>query len=157
MYWPLFFFIGFAAGLRSLTPPAVVAWAAHLGWLTLPGALDFMGSTAAVAIFTVLALGEWVADKWWARIPNRTSIPALVARILTGGLAGACIAVAAGESLWLGAVLGKIGGIVGAFSGFYVRRHLTQGLRLPDLPVALVEDAIAIGGCLLIVTRFSQG
>ena len=27
--------IGFAAGLRSLTPPAVVAWAAHLGWLNL--------------------------------------------------------------------------------------------------------------------------
>ena len=24
--------MGFAAGLRSLTPPAVVAWAAHLGW-----------------------------------------------------------------------------------------------------------------------------
>src|SRR5580704_8228941 len=27
--------IGFAAGLRALTPPAVVAWAAHLGWLNL--------------------------------------------------------------------------------------------------------------------------
>jgi uncharacterized membrane protein len=33
-----------AAGLRSLTPPAVVAWAAHLGWLNLNNsALAFMG------------------------------------------------------------------------------------------------------------------
>ena len=37
--------IGFAAGLRSLTPPAVVAWAAHLGWLNLSQSpFGFMGS-----------------------------------------------------------------------------------------------------------------
>jgi uncharacterized membrane protein len=31
----LAFGVGVAAGLRSLSPPAVVAWAAHLGWLNL--------------------------------------------------------------------------------------------------------------------------
>ena len=35
--------IGIVAGLRSLTAPAVVAWAAHLGWLNLHGtSLAFM-------------------------------------------------------------------------------------------------------------------
>jgi len=60
----LAFSIGVVAGLRSLTAPAVVAWAAHLGWLNLHGSpLAFMGSVWAVAIFTLLALVEFVADQ----------------------------------------------------------------------------------------------
>ena len=56
--------IGIVAGLRSLLPPAVVAWAAHFGWLNLHGSpLAFMGSTAAVAIFSIFAIGELIADK----------------------------------------------------------------------------------------------
>jgi uncharacterized membrane protein len=31
------FSIGIIAGLRSLTAPTVVSWAAHLGWLNLSG------------------------------------------------------------------------------------------------------------------------
>ena len=58
--WVLFlaFLIGVIAGLRTMTPPAVVAWAANRHWLNLHSSpLALMGSTAAVAIFTVLALG----------------------------------------------------------------------------------------------------
>lgn len=56
--------IGIVAGLRSLLAPAVVAWAAHLGWLNLRSSpLAFMGSTAAVAIFSVLTIVELVGDK----------------------------------------------------------------------------------------------
>ena len=36
----LAFLIGFFGGLRSLTPPAIVAWGAHLGWLNLARPLD---------------------------------------------------------------------------------------------------------------------
>jgi len=154
MFLFLVFLIGFFAGLRSLTPPAVTAWAGYLGWLKLQGPLAFMGSVWSVAIFTVLMLGEFAADKW-AQIPNRISPPPLIARILTGGLTGACVAVAGGEGLLLGAVLGGIGGVAGAFAGFHARRKLTHGLKLPDFPVALAEDALAIGGCLWVVTRFA--
>src|SRR5690349_17778952 len=60
----LAFGIGMVAGLRSLTAPAVVAWGAYLAWLNLHGSpLAFMGSTTAVAIFSVLAIGELIADK----------------------------------------------------------------------------------------------
>ena len=63
--------IGIVAGLRSLTAPAVVAWGAHLSWLNLHGSpLAFMGSTAAVAILSVLAVGELIADKL-PMIPKR--------------------------------------------------------------------------------------
>src|SRR6266513_1117413 len=65
--------IGIVAGLRSLTAPAVVAWGAHLGWLNLHGSpVAFIGLTTAVAIFSVLAIGELVADKL-PMIPKRTA------------------------------------------------------------------------------------
>ena len=70
----LAFLIGFFAGLRSLTAPAVTAWAVHLGWMKLPGALALMGSIPAVAIFTLLAVVELVADKL-PNTPSRTALP----------------------------------------------------------------------------------
>jgi len=51
------FLLGCVAGLRSLTAPAVVCWAAHFGWLHLTGTrLAFMNHRATLTIFTVLAL-----------------------------------------------------------------------------------------------------
>lgn len=148
----LAFLIGFFAGLRSLTPPAAVAWGGHLGWLKLQGGLAVMATTAAVINFTILAVLEMAADKW-PRLPSRTAGFALVARMLTGALAGACVAQAGAESALLGAALGAIGGVAGGFGGYLVRRQLVQALQLPDFTVAIVEDAIAIGGCLFIVSR----
>ena len=149
----LAFLIGFFAGLRSLTPLAATAWAAHLGWLKLQGTLALMGSVYSVAIFTVLALGELVADKW-ARIPSRISVAPLIARILTGGLAGACVAAAAGQNALPGAALGAAGGIAGAFCGYHARKRLVQALGVPDFAIAVLEDLVAIGGCVWIVSRF---
>jgi uncharacterized membrane protein len=55
--------IGFATGLRSMTTPAVVAWAAHLGKLGLGATwLSFMASPITVGYFELFALGEFVAD-----------------------------------------------------------------------------------------------
>jgi len=108
--------IGIVAGLRSLTAPAVVAWGAHLSWLNLHGSpLAFMGSTTAVTILSVLAIGELIADKL-PMIPKRTAPAPLMARVVTGGLCGACLCAAVGKSLLAGTLLGGIGGIVGAFS-----------------------------------------
>lgn len=149
----LAFLIGFFAGLRSLTPPAVVSWAAYLGWIKLHGALALAGSVYSVAIFTLLAAGELVADKMtW--IPNRTSVPGLLARVVMGKLTGMCIAAAGGQSIWLGAACGAIGALVGCFAGYYARTRSVKALNTRDLYVALAEDLIAVAGCLWIVTRF---
>ena len=140
------------AGLRSLTAPAVVAWGAHLNWLNLHGsALAFMGSTPAVAIFSVLAIGELIADKL-PMIPKRTAPVPLVARVVTGGLCGACLCAAAGNSLLAGALLGGIGGVIGAFLGYEIRRRLVNNLRVRDFAFAVCEDAIAIGLALFFVS-----
>ena len=143
--------IGIVAGLRSLTAPAVVAWGAHLGWLNLHGSpLAFMGSTTAIAVFSLLAIGELIADKL-PMISRRTAPAPLIARFATGALCGACLCAAVGKSLLAGALLGGLGGIVGAFLGYGVRRRLD--LHIKDPLVAICEDAIAIGLALFLVSR----
>jgi uncharacterized membrane protein len=143
--------IGFVAGLRTFTAPAAVSWAACYGWLDLQGTpLQFMGSWVAVAIFSVLALVEYVGDKL-PRTPNRTSPGGLIGRILFGGLSGAALALSAQHSLTAGAVLGGTGAVIGAFTGYNVRRRLVSRLGVKDLAVALPEDLVAIALAYLIV------
>ncbi len=86
------------------------------------------GRSGRSAFFTVLALVEFVADQL-PSTPARTAAVGLSARIVTGALSGACLAVAGGAAfgweLWLGA----IGGIAGAFGGYQARVGLVRGLR----------------------------
>jgi uncharacterized membrane protein len=150
----LVFGIGVVTGLRCMTAPAVVAWAAHLGWIHLSGSpLAFMGSVWAVGIFTLGALGEFVGDQL-PTTPARTAALGLTARIVIGLLTGACLAVAGGVSYWLGAVIGVIGAIAGAFGGYQARVRLVRGLHVPDAAIAIPEDLVAIGLGLLLVSRF---
>jgi uncharacterized membrane protein len=145
--------IGIVAGLRSLTAPAVVAWAAHLGWLSLSGSsLAFMGSTVVVAIFSLLAIGELIADKM-PKTPRRTSFVPLLTRIVTGGLCGASLCAAANQSLLVGALLGGTGAVIGAFAGYDIRRRLVSKLNTKDLLIAIPEDLIAIGLAWFLVSR----
>jgi uncharacterized membrane protein len=152
-YMALALGVGFAAGLRSLTPPAVVAWAAHLGWLNLNNSpLAFMGSIITVVIFAILALFELFVDLQ-PSTPKRTAPVPLGARILMGGLCGACICAASNQSLIIGAILGAIGGVIGAFAGYQIRRKLVSALNIKDIFIALLEDLVTIGLAFFFVTR----
>lgn len=145
--------IGFIAGLRSITAPAVVSWAAYLGWLGLGGSpLAFIGSAAAVAILSLLALGEYVADLL-PTTPRRTAPAPLIARIITGMLSGACLCASANRSLLVGAMLGGTGGVIGAFSGYNVRKRLVHAQKVPDFVIALLEDVVTIAGGLMIMSQ----
>jgi uncharacterized membrane protein len=136
--------IGIVAGLRSLLAPAVVAWAAHYDWLNLHDSpLAFMGSRTAVVIFSILAIGELVADKL-PMTPKRTAFAPLLARVVLGGLCGASLCAAAGKSLVIGALLGGMGGVIGAFLGYEIRLRLVNNLHIKDVFVAICEDLVAI-------------
>lgn len=144
--------IGIVAGLRSLTAPAAVGWAARLGWLDLHGsALAFMGSTVAVVIFSLLALAEYAADLHPAT-PSRTAPGPLIARIVMGGLSGACLCAAASRSLPLGAMLGGLGAVIGAFGGYQARTRLVAALGVKDRVIAISEDVVAIALAWLVVS-----
>jgi uncharacterized membrane protein len=149
----LAFLIGLFAGLRSLTPPAAVAWAVYLGWITLARPLSLIGALPTAIILSVLAVTEIVFDKL-PNTPNRTAPPGLIGRIVTGGLTGACVSLGGGKSALVGAGLGLIGGVAGCFGGYHARAWLVRSLPQPDFNIAMIEDLIAIGGSLFIVSRF---
>ena len=149
--WVLAFLIGVVAGLRSLTAPAVVSWAARLGWLHLQNTwLAFLGAPVTPWIVSVLALAELVADQL-PGTPSRKSPPGFGARIVTGALCGGALG-ASGGALVAGMIAGVLGAIVGTLGGYEARVRAARAIG-KDLPVALIEDAIAIGGALLIVWR----
>jgi uncharacterized membrane protein len=147
------FLIGCVCGLRSMTAPAVVAWGAHMGWLHLEGSwLAWVVNKISLAVFSVLAVGELIADKL-PFIPGRTQPGPLGARIIFGALCAAALCFSDGASLLLGGILGGVGGIAGAFAGYNYRRCLSRGAKHPDLLIALLEGVVAVGGGLLLVSH----
>lgn len=147
--------IGIGAGLRALTPIAAVSWAAHLGWLQLGGTwLSFLGASLTPYAATALALAELVTDKL-PTTPSRKTLMPFGARVVSGTLCGAAIGTA-GEPMWLGLSLGVVGAVIGTFGGAAMRARLAQAFG-KDFSAALLEDLIAIGGAILIVSRFAGG
>jgi len=150
----LAFLIGVVVGLRSLTAPAAVSWAARLGWLHLDNTwLAFLGFAITPYILSVLAVGEWIADKL-PKTPSRKAPMGFTARIVSGALCGAALG-ATSQALAGGLLAGVLGGIAGTLGGYEFRVRLVRAIGGNDLPIALLEDAIAIGGAILIVSRFS--
>jgi uncharacterized membrane protein len=150
----LAFLIGVITGLRSMTAPAAISWAARLGWLHLENTwLAFLGFAATPYIFSALAIGEFIADKL-PKTPSRKTPGPFIGRILAGAMCGAALG-ATGQSLIGGLLAGALGGVAGTLGGYEFRARLVRAIGGNDLPIALLEDAIAIGGAVLIVARFS--
>ncbi len=145
--------IGVIAGLRAMTAPAAVAWAAHLGWIPLAGTpLAWLGANIAVWIFTALAAVELVTDQL-PFTPSRKVPPQFGARIVSGGFSGAAIGFAGGS--WIvGAILGVVGAVIGTLGGAEARGRLAKAFKR-DTPAALIEDVVALGGAYLIVSAVS--
>jgi uncharacterized membrane protein len=142
--------IGVVAGLRGMTAPALVSWGARLGSLDLSGTwLAFLGYSLTPWILTALALGELVGDQL-PSTPSRTVPFAFATRIITGALSGAAVATAGGGAMFGGVVAGVAGAIIGTLGGRAFRARLAAAFRR-DRPAAFIEDAIAVGGALLIV------
>jgi uncharacterized membrane protein len=129
-----------------------VSWAAGLGWLPLGGThFNFLSHSVTRYILSALALGELVNDKL-PKTPSRKVPPQFIARIVTGAFSGA--AIGASKEMWIGGlVAGAIGAIVGTLGGSEFRTRLVKATGGKDMPIALLEDVVAIAGALLIVTH----
>lgn len=139
----LAFLIGLVAGLRAMTAPAAVSWAARLGWLGIQGTpLAFLGAAATPWIFSVAALGELVNDKL-PKTGSRKAPAPFIARIVLGALCGAAV-TASGHGIVPGLVAGALGAVAGTLGGYEFRARLTRAAGGKGLPIALLEDAIAI-------------
>jgi uncharacterized membrane protein len=142
--------IGVVAGLRSLTAPAVVSWGAFLGWINLHGTwASWVGNIVTIVILSLLAVAELVNDKL-PKTPPRTAPPVFAARIIMGGFSGAVIGTPFGHP-WTALGAGVVGAVLGTLGGFQARRRLVAATGGKDLPIALLEDAVAILGAIAIV------
>jgi uncharacterized membrane protein len=142
------FGIGAMAGLRTMTPPAVIALATRRGWIHL-GMSPFARLISARSSKTIieLAISELIADKL-PFTPSRLRFQPLVSRVLSGAICGATVSSVLKRPLVAGAVLGALGAIAGAVAGHHVRtnsRHDTS-----PFSTALLEDALAITGSVTI-------
>ena len=142
--------IGMVAGLRAMTPLAVTSWVAYLGRLPLHGTwLSFLGATITPYVATALALGELITDKL-PKTPSRKTPMPFGARIVSGAVCGAAVATPTGATLF-GLLLGAVGAVIGTFGGAALRSWLARAFG-KDLPAALIEDVIAVGSAILIIS-----
>ena len=152
MFYLLSLSIGIVAGLRAMTAPAAVSWAAYLGWLKLDQSmLAFMGYTWTPWVITALALAELVTDQL-PSTKSRTVPVQFGTRIVSGAVTGAALGIVAG-SLIIGAVLGAAGAVIGTLGGRAARAALARKFG-NDRPAALLEDVIAIAAAFLVVGAF---
>ncbi len=138
--------IGIIAGLRTMIPLAALSWAAYLGWLDFSATpYAFVGHAATAIVVTVLAIGELITDQL-PNTPSRRVPMQFGARIFVGAVAGGLLT---GDWI-IGALLGAVGAVIGTLAGAELRGRLAKALGR-DLPAALIEDALAVLGAILIV------
>jgi uncharacterized membrane protein len=75
-------------------------------------------------------------------------------RVVVGALCGGALG-APGGGLISGALAGALGGVAGTLGGYEFRSRLVKATGGKDFPIALFEDAIAVGAAFWIVSRVS--
>ncbi|MFC5758395.1 DUF4126 family protein [Rhizobium sp. GCM10022189] len=148
MFLLLALLIGIVAGLRAMTAPAAIAWGAALGWFDISQTpLAFMGYRWTPWVFTALAVIELITDQL-PTTPSRKVPIQFGTRIIVGALCGAVIG-AANSLLFGGLIAGVIGAVIGTLGGAAARARLAASFG-QDRPAALIEDAVAVIGALII-------
>ena len=139
--------LGAIAGMRTMSAPALlVAYLRRQERERVDGVvLRFLTSPTAEWASRLLAAGELAADKV-PGIPARIEPEPLFARALSGGTAGYLLSMVHGRSKGKGVVLGAAAAVGSAFAAYHARRALVESLSVPDPAVAILEDALVIGG-----------
>lgn len=138
------FVLGVVSGMRAALSPALVSHKLSRQRPTDLGRLNFMRSPKAAAALKVAATGELVGDKL-PMTPARIEPGPLAGRAVSGALCGVALSRSSHQSALSGALIGALGAVAGAYTFYYLRRELTHEHGLPDVWVALTEDALALG------------
>lgn len=140
--------IGLVAGMRAMTPLAAVTEAASKGELNgRDRRLGFLANPVVAAGAKALAGGELWGDKLHSA-PNRTILPGLIARALTGGLAGA--AVAPRRQAVLGGLVGAAAAVAASYVTLALRLKAME--RFGQTRTGLVEDAVVMGATHMVMS-----
>jgi uncharacterized membrane protein len=141
------FLIGLVAGARAMTPLATVSDAAGRGALPKDnGAPPWLGHPLVAAGTKAIAAGELWGDKLKSA-PDRIVLAGILARIVSGGIAGA--ALAPRRRALAGAVLGAAGAVGAAYLTFDLRMRALR--QFGQTPTGLVEDALTLAAAQVVV------
>jgi uncharacterized membrane protein len=157
--------LGLAAitGERHLSGLALVSYAASRGRLqNLESTrLSWLRSRKVSNILIVAALGELVVDKLVADkltfVPDRNTWPLITQRAGVGALVGSALGLSTRRSVATFATLGALTGAISSWSAYHLRTSATRELGIPDLIVALIEDALVVGGGLALIGQRETG
>jgi uncharacterized membrane protein len=134
--------LGVVAGLRSMTPPALLARSINRGDLPLSGT-PFAVVGRLSPLLQVLMVGEMVADKA-PFAPSRNLAPSLIFRTLSGALVGAAIFASEGQRAAEGAPLGAVAAVLGSAYGERLRVQGRRKLGVPNVVLGHLEDGMAL-------------
>lgn len=144
------FALGVACGLRSIVGLSMLAFfqGRHGCAMCAPGPLQTLRTDTGKALLGAAMVAEIVVDKLPVAPPRISPAP-LLGRLGLGAVSGllATMAVPPGRNgtvMAFGAILGAAGAFTGAVAGYHARTTVTHKTGLPDAPVALVEDAVAL-------------
>lgn len=138
--------MGAVAGLRSQVPMALLARAVAQGEVKAPSGLfgTPLRSTRGRQILFVSAVGEAIGDKL-PFAPSRLGRQPFLGRLGFGAISAAALAQTQGTPVVQAALRGAAGAGMGSVAGYAFRIVAGRVTGLPDLVVALAEDAVAVG------------
>jgi uncharacterized membrane protein len=143
--------LGVVCGMRSLLAPALIS--RKLAENGAPSGspeyklLKELGSPAVTTTLGIIAAGELAADKL-PQAPNRTILPSVLFRTLSGAVVGALFMTSRGGDRAVGAALGAVGAVAGTYGGYELRRLITKELGVPNIAAGVLEDVVATGICI---------
>jgi len=133
-----------------MTALAAMAWTVKRGRIRIgPSPIVRIVSAGASKRIAEFAISELIVDKL-PFTPSRLNAAPLASRIASGAICGAVIHGTVERPLAEGAVLGGLGALAGTITAYHIRQNLNHGM--PDFAVALLEDALALGGSAVIVS-----
>jgi uncharacterized membrane protein len=140
--------LGAIAGMRSMAAPATLSKAVERGDVDGLENTPFaaFGSPRVSTVLRMCEIGEMFVDKLPVMVPSRTSPPPLLGRAASGAIAGAALFASGGRRIATGGVLGAASALASAHATERLRQQVAERLGVPDLVVALSEDAAVLFG-----------
>ena len=138
--------MGILTGMRSAAAPVIAAQIlsnTNMGSQVIRSAVGFIPSNAVVHALKLIALGEFMVDKF-PFTPNRTRSVSLVVRCIAGGLAGAAVFNAAGKRPFAGAIMGGVVAGASTYGSFWLRKGLSR-TGLGNFLSGVIEDVFVAG------------
>lgn len=152
---PWIFLLGVVTGSRTMTAIAVVCWAAWLGALPEHGWAIWITYLVSALVFSGFAVGEYIGDTL-PTTPSRKDLGPATARLVFASLVGALAATAIYEPVAGGVLAGLVGALVGTWGGYALRTGAARLLGR-DLPIAVMESAIALLLAIFAIWQLHQG